>query len=111
MGTESKFQSFYLTLQHLEFWNSHDHPSFPLFYLLSCSKVYTFLIFLQSIQSLQYLEERFGANCITNCSTQLLAGFLYNKLLDLWVCTFLEDEKSIPELCHQKTQNPLTTFI
>ena len=45
-----------------------------------------------------------------HCSTHFRARFLYTKMPVLWVCIFLEDEKSIPELSHQKNPNSLRKF-
>ena len=114
MGSWSKSTFLYLIPQALEFWDSDDHPSFPLLYPLKRSKACIFLFPLQSIHPLNLLVKRFGAHCNPNfhCSTQFHANFLYTKKLVLWVCTFLEDEKNMPEHSHQKkTTNSSTTFL
>ena len=76
-------------------------------------KILVFLLFFQSPKLLHLHDEGLDAHCnpTNSCSNKLLAKFLYTKIITLWVCTFFEGERSIPEHSHQKTLISLLTFI
>ena len=62
-----------------------------------------FFVPFANYSALNLLVEFFGAHFGPNfhCSTQFHANFLIAKKFVLWVFTFLEDKKSIPDLYHR----------
>ena len=111
MGNSSK--SSFLHQRDLELRGSPDFPNFPPLYPINYQESCIFLFILQSIHPLQLFEERLIARCNPNiyCSAPFRARFVCTKMLLLWVCTFLEDEMNVLELCHQKkSQFPINVF-
>ena len=114
MGSWSKTTVVGLILQAPVFWDSHGYPSFLLLFSLSCSKFCVLFLPSQNIQPSYVLVKRFGGLCNPNfhCSTQFYANFSHTKKLVLWVCTFLDDEKSILEHSHpNKLQTLFLKFL
>ena len=95
-------KSTFLHQRDLELCDSHVHPNFHLF-IIKVRKTLLFPI----LRKIYFLGKVLEAHCSLNVqfSTQIRASLFYNKTLALWVCTFLEDEKSIPEKPYQKN-NP-----